>query len=162
MSTSLPNYARMFQLIEEVFETRQDADQIQVTNQELKKLQKLHPACLSEKADTNGPVIWVLLFPTSQLLMEAFLAHKISEKALLSKTKMNGVNDCIYLCSATTLPEYRNQGETKRLAIAAIQEISKVYPIKTLFVWPFTKDGLSLAKSISKTCGLALREKSKI
>lgn len=161
MQKPLPNYARMFQLIDEVFETRMDADQIQVTPLQLKKLERLHSHCLSEKKDQNGPVIWILLFPTSSALMNEFLNNRISEKALLTKTKMSTALDCIYLCSATTLPEYRKKGESKKLAKEAIEAIKKDYPIKTLFVWPFTEEGKALATSIATSCELELKFKQK-
>jgi len=95
----------MLAIIDEVFETRDDPEQIQVTQQQLKKLQAIHPATLSELADENGPVIWILIIPTTKIIMQEFLEDKISEKALLEKTQA-GINyDCIYLCSATKLPE---------------------------------------------------------
>ena len=65
MPKPLPNFNRMLQLIDEVFATRQDPNQLQVTQKEIKKLAKLHPATISELADESGPVIWVLLIPTT-------------------------------------------------------------------------------------------------
>jgi hypothetical protein len=154
-----PNFNRMLQLIDEVFATRNDPGQIQVDQKQLKKLQSIHPATLSEFANENGPLIWILLIPTARNVMEDFLKGIITEKQLLERTKVPGTYDCIYLCSATTLPELRGQGKTKQLCIKAINEIRADHPIDTLFVWPFTKEGEMLAESVAKECNLRLFKK---
>ena len=160
MAQAQPNYSRMMAVIDQVFETREDPDQIQVTPKQLKQLQEIHPATLTELANEEGPLIWILMIPTTQNIMEDFLAAKISEKQLLEKTQP-GINyDCIYLCSATTLPEYRGKGETKKLCLKGIKSIIKDHPITTLFVWPFTKEGDGLAEAVAKECGLELRKKT--
>src|SRR5688500_19040546 len=102
-----PNYRRMMRLINETFATRSDPDQLQVTGEQLKKLGKIHPKSLSEVSDLNGPLIWALLIPTTQNVMNEFLTGHISEKELLEKTRPGQKYDCIYLCSVTTLPEAR-------------------------------------------------------
>ncbi len=146
----------MLQLIDEVFATRQDPDQLQVTRQQIEKLNNIHPAALTELADENGPVIWVLMIPTTSAIMNAFIHKEISEKELLDKTKPGHSYDCIYLCSVTTLPEYRGKGKTRDLCLKAIASIVNNHPIKTLFVWPFTKEGDRLAISLARSCKLAL------
>lgn len=154
---SKSNYEQMFAIIEQVFSTRNDPNQIQVSPQQLKKLQAIHPATLTELADENGPLIWILVIPTTNKIMQEFLEGKISEKKMLDKTKVGAAYDCIYLCSATTLPQMRGKGESKKLAIQSIKVICKSHPIKTLFVWPFTKAGLGLAKAIASECKLQLK-----
>ncbi len=151
----------MLDLIDEVFSTRNDPDQIQVNQQQLKKLQAIHPATLTEFANEDGPLIWILIIPTTNSIMNDFLEGKISEKRLLEKTKEGDKYECIYLCSATTLPEFRGKGETKKLCIKAINSITEVHTIKTLFVWPFTKEGGVLAQKIANECDLELKVKSK-
>ena len=157
MSKPLPNFNRMLTLIDEVFDTRKDPNQLQVNQQVIKKLEKIHPATLSEFADKDGPAIWVLVIPTTKKVMDDFLLGKISEKDILSETKSEQKYTCIYLCSVTTLPEYRGKGESKKLCIEAIKAICKDYPIDTLFVWPFTKEGEILAESLAKACKLPLK-----
>jgi len=152
-----PNYNRMMQLIESVFSTRNDPEQIQVNAQQMKKLVALHPSTLTELADENGPVIWILIIPTTQLIMQQFIDKKITEKQLLDQTKPGLNLTSAYLCSATTLPEYQGKGKTKELCMKAIREIGKTYPIKTLFVWPFTKEGYKLAASVANVCGMELK-----
>jgi hypothetical protein len=156
MPAPKPNVQRMMQIIDTVFATRNDPGQIQATPQQLKKLQAIHPATLSEIADENGPVIWVLIIPTTKDLMQDFLASRITEKELLERTKAGNIFDCIYLCSATTLPEYRGKGQTKKICVNAIRAISETHPITTLFVWPFTKEGEVLAEKIAEECHLKL------
>jgi hypothetical protein len=151
-----PNFSRMIKLIDEVFATRDDPDQLQVTQKQIKRLEKIHPATLTELTNEEGPITWILMIPTTTAVMEQFIQHQISEKALLDKTLPGESFSCIYLCSATTLPEYRGKGETKKLCLDAIERIRKNYEIKTLFVWPFTKEGEKLAETIALACDLKL------
>lgn len=153
------NYKKMMSVIDSVFETRHDPDQLQVTPKQMKKLQAIHPSALSEKATIEGPVIWVLMIPTTELVMHEFIAGTITEKQLLEKTEPGISYHCLYLCSATTLPEYRGKGDTRRLCMDVIANIRKDHFIKTLFVWPFTNEGEKLATSIAKECGLDLLTK---
>jgi hypothetical protein len=152
------NYERMIQVIDEVFATCQDPDQLQVTGEQMQKLQAIHPATLTELANEEGPLIWVLLIPTSRQITEEFLEGKLTEKQLLEKTKVGDRYSSIYLCSATTLPEQRGKGETKKLCLKAIRSIMRDHPIDTLFVWPFSKEGEFLAESVANSCGLKLRK----
>jgi hypothetical protein len=153
------NFEKMMQIIDETFATRNDPGQIQVTNAQRKKLAQIHPATLSQVANEDGPLIWVLLIPTTKDIMEAFISGKISEKELLAQTKVDDPYDCIYLCSASTLPEARGKGQTKAVCINAIKEISKEHKIDTLFVWPFSEEGGKLAEKIARELGLPLKVK---
>ncbi len=160
MPSPKPNYDRMMQVIDEVFSTRNDPDQLQVTRKQMEKLQRIHPRTLSELADENGPVIWVLMIPTTSEVMFQFVERNISEKQLLEQTKEGDRYDSIYLCSATTLPEYRGLGKTRGLCLDAIAEIRKDHPVKNLFVWPFTSEGDRLAASLAEACGLRLLKRN--
>ncbi len=156
MSHPKPNFNRMLQVIDEVFATRNDPDQIQVNQDQLKKLQAIHPATLSELADENGPMVWVLVIPTTTALMTDFLSGSISEKQLLDNTPPGVTYDCLYLCSATTLPEARKEGLTKKVCLEAIAKISEQHAIRTLFVWPFSPEGSALANSLAQQLHLNL------
>lgn len=156
MPKPLPNFTRILGLIDEVFETRNDSNQLQVNQKVIKKLQQLHPSTLSELANEQGPISWVLIIPTTKSVMMEFLEGKISENDLLDKTTVGDSFESIYLCSATTLTEFRGKGATKELCIKAIKEVCKVFPIKALYVWPFTKEGEFLADRIADECGLPL------
>ena len=150
------NFQRMMKIIDEVFATGKDKNQIQVSEKDIKKLYKIHPRCLSEIANENGPIIWLLVIPTNQKIMNDFLEKKITEKDILKFTNPGDSYDSIYLCSASTLPEFRGKDLTKNLCLEVIEEIKKTHPIKNLFVWPFTKAGKNLAENISVKSALIL------
>ena len=153
------NFNRMIQLVTEFFDTRNDPDQISVTPEEREKLESIHPATLSELANDDGPMVWILLIPTSAATMDRFIKGTITEKQLLEETQPGAAYDAIYLCSASVLPEYRQKGLAKKVTIDAINNIRKDHPIKSLFYWPFSDWGKTLALSVSGTIGLPLFEK---
>jgi hypothetical protein len=92
--------------------------------------------------------------------MNKFITKKITEKQLLELTPHNANYDALYLCSALTLPEYRNKGITKKIILEAIQNICKIHSIKNLFVWPFTKEGDLLANAIASSLSLSLHKRA--
>ncbi len=153
------NFERMMQLVTEFFDTRNDPDQISVTPEEQKKLFAIHPSTLSEMANENGPIVWILLIPTTQVIMERFIAGKISEKQLLELTKVGDTYDAIYLCSASVLPEFRHKGFAKKVALAAMQDIQRSHPVKSLYYWPFSDEGKALARSLARALDLQLFER---
>jgi predicted GNAT family acetyltransferase len=156
---SLSNFERMIQLAEEVFDSKSDPEQLEVNEEVLEHLCKIHPASVQEFDDGNGPVVWVLLFPTTNELMNRFLKNEISEKQLFELTELDINYDAIYLCSAMVLEEYRRKGIAQQLSNDAIEEIRKSHPITSLFVWPFTKEGCALAEKISVAKNLSLKLK---
>ena len=154
------NLQRMIQLADEVFAVKNDPDQLDVNQEVIERLQRLHPSTVSEYADANGPVAWVLLIPTTTDLMNQFLEDKISEKQLFDLTPVNINYEALYLCSAMVLEEYRRKGIVKRLIMAAIENIRKDHTIQALFVWPFTKEGDLAAESLSRLTLLPLYKRS--
>ena len=156
---SLSNFESMIQLAEDVFDSKSDPEQLEVNEEVLNYLYKIHPASVQEYDDGNGPVVWVLLFPTTNELMEDFLKNKISEKKLFELTPFDIQYDTIYIFSAMVLEEYRRKGIAQQLTKEAIEQIRKSHPITSLFVWPFTKEGSSLAEKISTSVGLQLKIK---
>ena len=80
------NLQRMIKLADEFFETKNDPNQISVTEEVMSMLQKIHPDTLSEKRDENGPIVWILVLPTTLRLMDEFVAGQINERELLEKT----------------------------------------------------------------------------
>lgn len=147
----------MIALSDEVFYAKNDPNQLSIDQDVIEALEKIHPATISEFDNGNGPVSWVLLIPTTQELMDQFLSKEITEKELFEKTPLSISYEVIYLCSALTLPDYRNKGITKQLAMYAIEQIMKDHPIHTLFVWAFTKDGEFASKSLARQLNLPLR-----
>jgi len=157
---ALSNFERMIQMAEDVFAYRTDTNQLSVNEQVIEKLQQLHPATMSEYNEGNGPVVWILIFPTTTDLMNQFLEEKISEKELFELTPINTSYDALYLCSAMVLPEYRRKGIAKKLTLEAIVKIRKGHPIKNLFVWPFSKEGEMLADKIAIITGLPIQKRN--
>ncbi len=154
------NFERMISLVDEVFATRRDPDQISMNEAQREKLARLHPATLTQEADENGPVAWILVFPTTRELMDKFVAGTISERKLLDETPMGVAYTALYLCSALVLPEYRGKGLAKRLTLDAVRSIQRTYPIEVLFFWAFTREGDLLARSVAHDVGLPLRERA--
>jgi GNAT superfamily N-acetyltransferase len=150
------NYERMIQLADEVFEVRSDPDQLDVNEDVLERLRRIHTATVSEYNEGNGPIAWLLLIPTTSELMHRFLDKQISEKQLFELTPPDTSYEALYLCSAMVLEEYRRHGIIRQLALKAIDEIRKDHPLKTLFVWSFTKEGDIAAEALSKAVTLPL------
>jgi len=152
----LSNFERMIQLAEDVFDAKHDPDQLDVNEEVLARFLEIHPSSVSEFNEGDGPIAWVLLLPTTTVLMHQFLNCTISEKELFYQTPLHSTYDAIYLCSAMVLDEYRRQGIAKRLTLEAIEKIKKDHPIICLFSWPFTKEGDMAAETLGKLVGLPL------
>jgi ribosomal protein S18 acetylase RimI-like enzyme len=153
------NLKRMLQLVNEFFDTKNDPDQLQVTEEDRKQLEAIHPATMTEYVEGDGPVLWILLIPTTHDLMNRFIKAEISETQLLHRTPIGGSYDALYLCSASVLPEYRRKGLAKRMAMQAINEIRETHPLASLFTWPFSDEGKALAAALAEDCGLPLYER---
>lgn len=153
---ALSNFERMIQMAEDVFAVKSDPDQLNVNEEILAHLRAIHPATVIEYNDSKGPVVWILILPTSLDLMNKFIDRNITEKQLLDLTPVNIMYEALYLCSAMTIPEYRKKGLTKRLTLEAFEKIRKTHPIQKLFVWPFTKEGEALANAIAHSVSLPL------
>ncbi len=150
------NFERMIQLTDEVFATKSDANQLDVNEEVLDHLRQIHPATVSEYDDGQGPVAWVLLIPTTTELMNNFLLKEITEKQLYESTPLNTKYEAIYLCSAMVLEEYRRKGIAKKITQQAITKIRQDHPIKSMFVWTFSEEGLQGAKAIANLNSIPL------
>lgn len=150
------NFERMIQLADDVFATKNDPDQLDVNEEIIEQLLKLHPSTVSEYDDGNGPVAWVLLIPTTLDLMNLFLSKEITEKELFDRTPLDSKYEALYLCSAMVLEEYRRMGIAKQLTLEALEEMRKTHPLKALFVWSFSKEGDLGAETLSRLVSLPL------
>lgn len=159
---ALSNYERLIKLADEVFAVKSDPSQLDVNQQVLERLKKLHPATISEYNEGNGPCAWVLLIPTTIDLMNRFISGDISEKELYELTPLNSSYEAVYLCSALVLEEYQRKGITKNLALNAIQEMRKKHPLKAAFVWAFSAEGDRAAEKIAADSGLPLFKRDKL
>ena len=147
----------MLQLAEEVFSTRTDPNQLDVDDEVMEKLEKIHPNSLSSHIDGDGPVVWILLIPTTIEIMQRFLKKEISEKELFNLTQAGQGYEAIYFCSALVLPEFRKKGLAFKTAIEAIIKIRADHPIKNIFAWSFSKEGAELARRISLEIGIPVQ-----
>ena len=154
------NYARMMEVINTVFRYEEDEDQLQVDDAMMERLARLHPRTMNELKDDDGPIVWVLVIPTTKDVMTDFLEGRIKENALVDRTPETGPYTCIYLCSASVLPEHRRQGLARKLVLEAIEAMRADNPIDTLFYWPLTAEGEMLAQSVSQQTGLPLLVKA--
>jgi GNAT superfamily N-acetyltransferase len=159
MSVHKSNFERMLQLAEDIFAVKNDPDQLDVNENVIAHLQRIHPATVSEYDNGEGPVAWVLLIPTTTSLMNMFLQGDITEKQLYEQTPLDSSYDAVYLCSAMVLEEHRRQGITKRLVLDAIRRIRQDHPLKALFVWSFTKEGDQAAEMLALETQLPLFRK---
>jgi predicted GNAT family acetyltransferase len=153
---SKSNFERMIQLSDEVFSSRTDPDQLNVNENVMEHLQRIHPDTISVYDDGNGPVCWILCIPTTLDLMTQFIHKEISERELYELTPLNTKYEAIYLCSALLLEEFRGKGIAQGIALKAIENIKKEHTIKALFTWSFTKEGEKLADKISGLLNLPL------
>jgi ribosomal protein S18 acetylase RimI-like enzyme len=156
----LNNFERMIRLADEVFAVKNDPSQLGVDEEVLERLHLIHPNTVSEEADANGPVAWVLLIPTTVDLMNRFLKSEITEKELFELTPLDTEYDALYLCSALVLEEYRRKGIARRLTLKAIESIQKDHPLRALFVWPFSEAGNQASESIAKLANLTLYKRA--
>ena len=153
------NFEKMLDLVTAFFDTKNDPDQISITEEDREKLLAIHPSTLSELANEDGPIVWILLIPTTKELMYRFISREISENQLLKDTPLGIEYDCVYLCSATVLTEFQGKGLAKKVALEALDTICQIHPIKHLFYWQFSEGGKALANSIAKQKGMELLER---
>jgi len=155
----LSNLERLIRMADEVFANKSDPNQLDVNEEVMERLLRIHPSTVSEYDDGNGPVAWVLIIPSTTGLMNSFLENKISEKELFDLTQPDVAYDAVYLCSALVLEEYRRKGIAKQLALEAIAKIRLEHPIKALFVWAFSKEGELGSEAIARSTSLPLFKK---
>ena len=153
------NFERMLQLADEVFATKNDPNQLDVNEEVMEHLQRIHPESIAEYDDGHGPVCWIIQIPTTRTLMEQFLDNEISEKQLFELTPLDVPYQAVYLCSGMVLEEYRRKGIAKKLAFDALSKIRESHPIEALFVWAFTKEGDVASEALAKLSGLPLLKK---
>jgi hypothetical protein len=151
------NFKRMIALAEKFFDVKNDPDQISVDEETRTRLLAIHPNTMSEVRNDDGPIVWILVIPTTMDIMEQFLARDINERGLLQKTSPGDRYEAVYLCSALVLPEHREKGLAKQSAVQAVKEIQKQHSIKQLFAWTFSQEGEKLAISIARELELPLR-----
>ncbi len=150
------NEQRLMNLIDEIFDTKNDPTQLNVNEEIIKQLLQINTFTLGEERIEAGPIAWTLVIPTTTEIMEQFIYETISENDLFYKSIKEQKYTSLYLCSAIVLPEYRRKGIAKRLLVQSVLMIIREHPIKSLVAWPFNSSGLHLSLSVAKECNLPL------
>jgi len=153
------NFKRMIALADEVFDVKHDPTQLDVNEKVIERLLQIHPSAVTELSNEDGPYCWILLIPTTSVLMNDFLQNKISESELFEQTAVGDSYDCVYLCSAMLLEEFRHRGIAQQTTAKAIQSIKQQHTISNLFVWSFTPEGNKAAEAIADILQLPLLKK---
>ncbi len=154
---ALSNFERLDQLADEIFDVKNDPDQLSVDETVLERLLAIHPASLATYETPTGPAAWILVIPTTHSIMEQFINGTISERELYDQTEPGMNFQAIYLCSALLLDEFRGKGIATQLTVDAVNAIRKDHAITELFVWPFSEQGDKLAVTVAQICRLPLR-----
>lgn len=154
------NYQRLLQLVDELFNTKSDPDQLDVNEAVINTLQQISPVLVYEHQMAQEAVAWVTLIPSNETLTEAFINGSLTEKTYFEKSVELKQFDTIYLCSAIVLEEFRHQGIVSQHCKMAIENMCRHHSIKQLAAWPFTTEGLNCAKSIASKLELPLILKS--
>ncbi len=150
------NFERMLDVVNAAFDTRNDPDQVSVDEEQRERLEAIDDNTLTEVANEDGPIVWILMIPTTDEIKDKFISGNITEKQLLLETMPGEKYTALYLCSASVLPEFRNKGLAKKATTEAITAIRKKHPITSLLYWPFSEEGKLLAQSVAKEQGLPL------
>ena len=95
------NEARMYDLIEDIFNTGNDPTQLGFNESDIEKLIALSPHTLQEASNEDGPYAWVSVFPTSLFLMDQFVMGLIDERQLFDRTTVETPKEVVYLCSTS-------------------------------------------------------------
>jgi len=148
------HFERLIALADAVFDVKNDQGQLNVDEEVLSRLEEIHPACVSEFTDEKGPAAWILMIPSTEANMKNFLSGNISEKELFECCHPGDAFEAIYLCSALVLEEYRRRGIARKLSLDAIGKMKADFPIKQLFVWAFSNEGLACARNLAELSGL--------
>jgi GNAT superfamily N-acetyltransferase len=153
------SYERMIRLAEESFHAPEDPSVVNVTDELILRLRRMHSATVGEECDESGPIAWVLLLPTTEALIARFLEKEITERQLFAFTPDGIPYGVLYMSSALVLPEHRRRGIAQRLIVEAVTGIRRDHPIGKLAYWPFSLEGKVLAESVARECRLPLYER---
>lgn len=141
---------RTMEVAEEFFGTQNDPSQIPINFDSYNKLIKLWPGAFAYELGIKGePISWAVVIPTSHDLMNKFLKKEISEKQLLEHSAPAKIYDCLYLCSAFTLPDFRCKGLALKLLLQLIKA-APLTPDAALFAWPTINEGENILKRIEE------------
>lgn len=140
---------KMNKVAQEIYNATYDASQIPINQDSVDKLNSLSPDWLKYKLNEKGePISWVVIVPTTKEIAENFLSENITEREILDLTQPQVSYSALYLCSAITLPEYRNKGLATELLKESIDLIPKTNDC-IMFAWPFSAGGEGVIKKLN-------------
>ena len=141
--------AETMRIAEKFFGTLNDPEQIPITQASVVKLRRLHPAAFHYLTDEAGEhaVGWIVVVPTTKVLMRQFLEGRMTERQLFDQTVPQNRYDALYLCAAFVLPEYRRQGLATKLFKDSLKAIPLTHDAE-LFAWPTTPEGKAMAEKM--------------
>jgi GNAT superfamily N-acetyltransferase len=150
-------FEKMLKISEEFFGSQSDPDQMPINQESADKLFSLHPDTILYTFDeSDNPIGWAVVVPTSMRVMDEFLKKEISERRLLEKAVEEKKFEALYLCAVFILPEYRRRGFAKKLLLDAIQKVSHGKDLE-LYAWIYSEEGKRLSDVIAKTLGKEIR-----
>jgi hypothetical protein len=96
---------RMIAVADEFFEAKNDPDQILVNEGILEGLKRIHPVTLSEETDDDGPIAWMLVIPTTHMVMEQVIRKETGlPPAKRSKHELGNSQMMVFLAGGTAGP----------------------------------------------------------
>lgn len=142
-------FDKVLKISEEFFGTKSDPDQMPINQVSANKLSSIHSDTVQYKFDeSNNPIAWSVVVPTSIETMNRFLKKEISEKELLDIAAQEKKFEALYLCAVFVLPEYRGKGYAKELILESIKKLSAGKNLP-LYCWIYSKEGEGLRNSLS-------------
>ncbi len=143
---------KILKISDKFFDSIEDPEQMPATKESRQKLQRLHPDSRWCRLHNGEPVSWIVIMPTTKVLMRQFLDGAINERQLLNLSEPQKMYDALYLAVAFTVPEERGHGYSKDLFRRAFQRIPHTEDA-ALFCWPVSDEGSGLAESLAKELG---------
>lgn len=150
---------KILEIAEQFYGTFDDLEQIPINENSFNRLISIHEETIKLKTDnSNSPVSWIVVIPTSGETMNLFLDKKINERELFDRAVKEKSFEALYLCSAFTISEYRNKGYAKELLI---ESINKFAPDKSveLYVWIYSKEGANLINVLEESLGREIKKR---
>ena len=140
---------KILKISDAFFDSIDDPEQLPATKESREKLRQLHVNSRWCRLRHGEPISWIVVLPTTKILMRQFLDGIITERQLLNLSEPQEVYDALYLAVAFTIPEHRGHGYSKDMFRRAIEGIPHTEDV-ALFCWPVSDEGSGLAESLAK------------
>lgn len=144
---------KMDVIAENIFKTDCHPDQMPISDESGRKLEKLTPYYLHYRCDDLGePISWIIVMSSQKETALRFFNKEINEKEFLDLSFPEEVYSAFYLCSLITVPEHQRKGILTEL----IKEVLEYIPLTkdALFLsWPTTDLGKKAVEGPQKKLG---------